>query len=136
MPIIIKEVIKFDPLGGTIWAEVKCETMLLVAYRVDLREKDSNASVPPFPKEGDNTNSSDDAYALPDPASINDGRRLWLFLTIIDQTGDGGNYKVELELTQGGRTIGTLTTTKKKLTTNFAMEILVALLEAKAGGGL
>lgn len=123
VPIVKKT--KFDANGGPLRIALSFDTLLLCTYELDLRGPGSNASVPPFPKSGDNANSEDDEYKLPPPAGSNNGRRAWIFINIMDQTGDGGSYQCFAVITQGGKKIDVLQTDKKQISGNLAQEMMV-----------
>ncbi|MBI4810925.1 MAG: hypothetical protein HY800_05705 [Ignavibacteriales bacterium] len=126
MPVPILQKIKFNPDGGVIKVELKFQTMLLCTYDLDYRETGSNSSVAGFPCKGDNSNAQDDVYSLPMPPSVNMNRSLWIFVTVIDQVGDGGSYQVDIIITQDGNQLGILTPGEKKLVGNLKSEILIA----------
>lgn len=127
MPIVtVKKIIKINGNGGTVKVELKFKTLFLCNYEIDLREKGSNHSVFPFPRRGDNANPSDDQHPLLDPATSNDGRTIWAFLTIINQSGQSGKYMIDMEVTQDGQIIDTLTTGSTTLTGNYALETFIA----------
>jgi hypothetical protein len=120
--------IKFNPNGGTIKAEIKFETLLVCTYTLDLREAGSNVSVDGYPKQGDNTNPEDDTYSLPLPTSANKNRTIWINFVLLDQTGNGGSYKVDFGMIQDGSKIWDWTSGKKQITGNFQVEISAAQL--------
>ena len=121
--------VKVDPKGGTIKVGLEFpDTELLCTYLLNVREKDSNLPISGFPREGDNTNKQDDEYPLPMPAESNIGRRIFANLTIMDQTGDGGDYQVDMVITQDEKEKGRLSTTKTKMEGNVVPELLVAKL--------
>ncbi len=128
MPIPIVNKVKFNSSGGMIEVELNFTTLLLCTYTLELHENESNAQVWIPPKQGDNSNPEDDKYALPVPPSKNNGRSLWAFITIIDQTGSGGEYEVSMEIRQDTSTIGALNTGKKRVSRNFSQEFLIAQL--------
>ena len=129
MPVPILNTAKIDPHGGQITVNLEFpDTLLLCSYTLDVREAGSNKSVPGFPKQGDNSNPEDDLYTLPDPASANIGRTIWAFITIIDQTGKGGEYCANMETAQDGQRKGLSSTGKKKIVGSTAEETLVTLL--------
>lgn len=130
MPVPIIREFRFTSTGGTIWVRLRFETLLLCNYSLTLREAGSNNSVLPKPYEGDNSNPDDDLYDLPMPASVNNNRSLWATVAIIDQTGQGGDYEVIMEVTQDGHDVAgsPLTTGRRSIDGNSAIEILVARL--------
>lgn len=125
-PVAVSKIIKFDPNSGTIKVEIRFTTLLLCAYTIMLRETGSNATLKEF--KGDNTNPADDIYSLPDPASSNDGRVVWAVVTVVDQSGQGGDYVVDLAFTQDNKSLGVLTTGKKSIQGTSVTEVLVAKL--------
>ncbi len=127
-PVAVSKIITFTAKGGTIRVELKFVTTLLCTYTILLREAGSNATICEF--KGDNTNPADDVYALPDPASCNDGRIVWAVVTIADQTGTGGDYTIEMLFTQDNTEIGTLSTPGKTIKGTSVTEVLVAKLIA------
>lgn len=128
MPATIASTVKFNPTGGTLWVELKFDTLLLCTYDLLVREAGSNATI--LREAGDNTNAEDDRYALPMPASVNANRVLWAILTVVDQTGAAGKYKLSMEISQDGTLLGTIATSSRKIDANSVTETLVARLVA------
>lgn len=120
----------YDPSVTTVKASIKFETLLIAGYTIDLRKRNSNKSIPPFPKQGDNMNEADDEYELP-LAQLN-GSRLWVPVAIIDNTGTGGRYEIKVEIEMDGEIIVSCTTGLKELTTDLAHEILIVRFEKGA----
>jgi hypothetical protein len=129
-PVPITKIINFERNGEKIAIDLTFNTLFLCDYTIELREVNSNNNVQPFPVSGDNSNSQDDKYYLPAPAELNKGRKLWIFISIIDQNGTGGDYECSAIISQGKNAIGALTTGKKKLSQNSAQEIIVATLNS------
>ena len=126
IPIKNKFVIKSE--GQEVTFELLFDTHLLCVYDADLRLQGTNNSVQGFPVKGDNTNDEPDKFPLPLPASVNIGRRLILDLTIIDQTGGGGDYKITLVVKQGNQE-KTFSTEKKSMSGSSADELFVVGFE-------
>jgi hypothetical protein len=105
MPIRPLPTAKFHPDDGTLWVDIAYpETQLFCRYLLQLRQVDSNTLVPEYDSiRGDNENSADDSYDLPTPSRDNDGRVLMIFHTIMDQTGDGGLYRIRVTVRQAGK---------------------------------
>ncbi|MEW6195952.1 MAG: hypothetical protein AB1521_12450 [Bacteroidota bacterium] len=115
MPVaVINKKIKIIPNTERITVELKFETLLLCNYKIQVKEVNSNSIVHEW--SGDNSNSEDDKYSL-GTGKKNVGRTVWIFLSIIDQTGEGGEYKITATLKQNGEPLpgGELTTGKKEL---------------------
>ncbi|MBA4312236.1 MAG: hypothetical protein C0417_06370 [Chlorobiaceae bacterium] len=115
MPVPILKKIKVSDDGGEISVELKFKTLFLCTYSLDLTEGSHNASVIGFPKRGDNSNTEDDIYTLPVPASVNNKRKLWVVTTVIDQVGIGGEYKIDLIVKQADKLLDEITTGEKIL---------------------
>ena len=128
MPIDIAKKIKFNPLGGSIKVNFIFKSLLLCTYTFDVTEAGSNASQQDYPKKGDNSNLEDDSYVLPMPAHLNKDRRLWGYITIIDQTGDRGKYEVAFEISQDGKQLDLLSTGPKEIKADHAEHNFVAQL--------
>lgn len=115
MPVaVINKKIKIIPNTERITIELEFETMLLCTYLIQVKEVNSNSIVHEW--SGDNSNDEDDKYIL-GTGKKNVGRTVWVFLSIIDQTGEGGEYKVTATLKQNGELLpgGELSTGKKVL---------------------
>jgi hypothetical protein len=97
--------IAINPQGGTIKAEVRFTTPQVAAYIIRLWESGSNDVV--MEVSGNNDNPADDIHPLPIPASANQGRLLQCNATLADPVGSGP-YRVELEVTQDGNSLGVL----------------------------
>lgn len=128
MPVPIVKRIRFSAEGGTIKVALTFNTMLLCTYELDLREVNKNASVPPFPVKGDNTNSQDDEYYFPMPVSSNDGRNVLAFINLMDQNGTGGTYQCKMIFSQDGSEIGCLDTGQTPQSGNVSTVIFAAKL--------
>jgi len=131
MPVPIVTTITFDPQKGPIKVSLDFDTMFLCTYEFDLREAKTNDSVRGFPGSGDNANPQLDEFELPKPTSKNNGRKGLAFINILDQTGNGGTYECSKTYSQDGITLGSVSTGKKKISGNVAVEILAAKLVAK-----
>lgn len=115
MPVaVINKKIKIIPNTERITVELEFETLLLCNYKIQVKEVNSNSIVHEW--SGDNSNSEDDKYSL-GTGKKNVGRTVWIFLSIIDQTGEGDKYKVTATLKQNGEPLpgDKLTTGKKEL---------------------
>jgi hypothetical protein len=115
MPVaVIKKQIKIIPDSTELSVELEFHTLLVCTYIVELREANSNEIV--FREKGDNTNDQDDEHKI-GTGKENDGRSLWIILTIINQDGKGGSYEVNAVVKQNKLPIedGTLTTGKKEI---------------------
>ncbi|MDQ7815554.1 MAG: hypothetical protein RDU14_00850 [Melioribacteraceae bacterium] len=115
MPVaVIKKKIIINPNTENISIELEFKTLLLCVYRIQIKEANSNKIVHDW--SGDNTNDQDDKYSL-GIGKKNVGRTVWIFLSIIDQTGKGGDYEITAILKQNGEPVpdGKLTTGKKEL---------------------
>lgn len=110
---LISKKICFDANGGTISISLEFDTLLIGTYLLQLREANGNAVV--MEKIGDNTNAEDDVFPLPTPARLNDNRTLWIFITLIDQTGDGGDYEVRVKTSQDDQILDTLSSGQKTI---------------------
>lgn len=131
MPVTLP-IAQFHPDRGTVWVKITYpETLLFCRYLLQLRQSDSNEFVPGYDHiRGDNENSADDKYGLPTPSRDNDGRVLMIFHTIMDQTGDGGEYRIRVTLYQGGEEIWDNTTDPREITGEQDMRQTILKLEA------
>jgi len=121
--------VPIDPNGGTIKIGLEFpDTDLVCTYTLNVREKGSNTPISGFPREGDNTNTEDDEYPLPMPSEVNIGRRGIANITILDQTGDGGYYQVDMVVMQDGEEKGRASTGKTKMKDNVVTEMLMVKL--------
>lgn len=120
-----------EPDMGTVWIDLTFpNTVLFCTYKLQLREEDSNELIPGYDGiYGDNENSEDDIHALPAPASDNDGRVLWAMFTVIDQTGDGGEYIIVLNVRQGGKIIYTKQIGPKSIEEDFDLASILLKFE-------
>lgn len=126
MPIPITKPIPFNAAGGTLKVNITFDTLFVCTYKLRLKERNSNTTV--MTQTGDNTNDQDDIYPLPLPAASNNGRSLWAFMTVIDQAGKGGKYKLTMEIIQDGKVVGSITTKDKSIEGNVVNEVLIVKL--------
>ncbi len=131
MKTSIANVIRFDPDAGPLVATLNFTTLLLCPYRIDLRESGKNASVPPYPVTGDNSNTEQDEFTLPGTAGEQDGRRLWLFTSVIDQTGEGGEYSIDIEISQDGRYLERISTGRKHSDGGTVQEVMAVSFRSR-----
>ncbi len=120
---VINNTVKISSGSDPVSLELDFKTLLLCTYRIQVKEKNSNQVIHDW--SGDNSNEEDDKYSL-GPGAENIGRTVWIFLTIIDQTGDGGSIEVDALFEQSADS-STVTTGAKELAsgTNKADYILV-----------
>lgn len=102
MAVVVKKLVKILPNDAVITVELEFDTLLLCTYKIQLREKNSNKVI--FSKSGDNSNDEEDKYVI-GIAKESDGRTVWIFFTVIDQTGEGGKYEVRALFKQNGKLI-------------------------------
>ena len=129
VPVV--KVVFFDPAGAEIRLSLRFETLLLCDYAVDVRMAGSNSSVSGFPRTGDNANPDDDRYELPGPTHENDGRRVFCTVSVADQTGERGKYKIDLDVMQDNIVLDTVSTGERDLHGEFDRVLLVAMLTKK-----
>lgn len=123
---LISKKIHFDSNGGTVSISLEFDTLLICTYLLQLREANSNAVV--MEKTGDNTNAEDDMFSLPTPARLNSNRTLWAFITLIDQTGNGGTYEARVKISQDDRVLETSSSGRKALQVPSESVIFVSRL--------
>jgi len=126
MSVPITKPIRFDPAGGTLKVNVTFDTLFVCTYKLRLKGKNSNTIL--MTQTGDNTNDQDDIYPLPLPVESNKNRSLWAFMTVIDQAGKGGKYKLTMEIIQDGKVVGSITTKDKNIEGNIVNEVLIVKL--------
>ena len=106
------KVIQFDPKGGKLLASIKFTGLIAAAYGLKLAEANSNQKV--FYEEGDNQNTEDDKYYLPVPVEDNNGRVLRLTTDFYGlDPKNYPDYKIELEIYQGNKLLGSESDTDK-----------------------
>lgn len=98
----------FDPQGESLQVKFLVKNgVLAAAYQIKLSLKDSNQAAATF--DGDNQNTEDDLYHLPNSAAENDGRVLRLMSDFKGlDLGMSKKYTIALEVFQGGKLIGTM----------------------------
>ncbi|MBI3123007.1 MAG: leucine-rich repeat domain-containing protein [Ignavibacteriales bacterium] len=100
--VIAKKLVKILPNDEVITVELEFDTMLLCTYKIQLREKNSNKVV--LSTSGDNSNSEEDKFVI-GLANESDSRTVWIFFTVMDQTGEGGKYEIRALFKQNGKLI-------------------------------
>lgn len=96
--------ISFDKNGGPLVAEVTSGFAQPGSYRLQVWEKGLNQVV--MKEQGNFINDDDDAFTLPAPVALNDGRivQAFIILTIIDPP----KYFVSLKISQDGQALGSV----------------------------
>ncbi|MFA7418139.1 MAG: hypothetical protein WCZ90_00535 [Melioribacteraceae bacterium] len=102
MAVVVKKHVKILPDDAVITVELEFDTLLLCTYKIQLREKNSNQVIISW--FGDNSNDEEDKYVI-GIANESDGKTVWIFFTVIDQTGEGGKYEVRALFKQNGKLI-------------------------------
>jgi hypothetical protein len=98
------EKIKFDPNGPALKVDIQYLGALTASYVYTLWDTDTNAIVEE--RKGNNQNSQDDNYTLPQPTSQNKNRIIDVFSTL--KNGDNAKIKgtVVVKVFQGQKKIG------------------------------
>ena len=95
--------ITFDKTGGAVKVDIQYNGLVAASYTYTLWEANSNVVVDQKP--GNNQNTQDDNYTLPDPALSNIGRMIDIHSTIqglYNQENEGA-YTVIITVTQDGK---------------------------------
>jgi hypothetical protein len=123
--------VRFKSDGGAIVAEITCGHSQEGSYGLLLWEANTNTIV--MEKRGNFFNTDDDAYELPKPNEKNHGRLVECIVTVV-LTPPIKKYAVFLKFRQGGKTLGTVSSSGESDQPMVTLD-LFASLEAQGGGG-
>lgn len=90
-----------DPNNKSIRLEIIMKTKLVCTYLIQV--KDPNNSIL-FGWEGNNLNAKSSTYDIGSGIK-NIDRTVWIFLTVVDSNGKGGNYDIKITLKQNGNVL-------------------------------
>jgi len=124
------QTITFNKEGGPIIAEVTSGFAQPGAYGLKLWEKGVNQVV--MRQEGNFINDDDDAYPLPEPNELNDGRLIQsvVSLTILPPINE---YNVTLKISQDGKELGSVSVSNKTSEQSVILNLFATLKQKEQG---